>query len=119
MMKIKPIKTEKDYEKALDRIEKIYDVKPNTKESDELEILLVLVEDYEEKHYFIEAPTLIEAIKFRMEQENLKQKDLMVALGDKSIVSKVLSGKRELTVDMIRKLHSMFNIPFESLLRKV
>lgn len=117
-MKIKPIKTEKDYEKALDRIEEIYNVRPNTKESDELEILLVLVENYEEKHYFIEAPTPIEAIKFRMEQEDLKQKDLTPALGDKSIVSKVLSGKRELTVEMIRKLHSMLNIPFESLLAR-
>lgn len=117
-MTIKPIKTEKDYEKALDRIEKIHNAKPNTKESDELEVLLILVENYEEKHYFIDAPTPIEAIKFRMEQEDLKQKDLVNALGDKSIVSKILNGKRELSVDMIRKLHSMFNIPFESLLLK-
>lgn len=117
-MTIRPIKNQKDYEKVLDRIEKIHDAKPNTRESDELEVLLVLVENYEEKHYVIDAPTPIEAIKFRMEQEGLKQKDLTVALGDKSIVSKILSGKRELSVDMIRKLHSMFNIPLESLLLK-
>lgn len=117
-MNIKPIKTENDYKIALERIEQIHNAKPNTKESDELEILLILVEAYEEEHYIIEAPSAIEAIKFRMEQEGLRQKDLTPILGDKSIVSKILNGKRELTVDMIRKLHQILNIPFESMILK-
>jgi len=114
-MNIKPIKTEQDYENTLDRIEQLMDAVPNTVEFDELEILTTLVEVYEEKHYYIDAPDPISAIKFRMEQENLQQKDLIPVIGDKAIVSKVLNGQRKLTVEMIKGLHERFKIPFESL----
>lgn len=118
-MEITPIRTEKDYTLALKRIDALMDAEPNTKEFDELDILVTLVEAYEEKHYKIDAPDPIAAIKFRMEQEGLKQKDLVSALGDETRVSKVLKGERSLTVDMIRKLHDQFKIPFESLLGRV
>lgn len=114
-MNIKPIKNEQDYINTLNRIEKLMDAKPNTDEFDELDVLTTLVEVYEEKHYYIDAPDPISAIKFRMEQENLQQKDLIPVLGDKAIVSKVLSGQRKLTVEMIKALHEKFKIPFESL----
>lgn len=118
-MNIKPIRTEQDYKNALQRIDVLMDALPNTQEFDELEILATLVDVYEEVHYAIDAPTPIEAIKFRMEQEGLIQKDLVSAIGDETRVSKVLSGQRALTVDMIRNLHEQFKIPFESLLSKV
>jgi HTH-type transcriptional regulator/antitoxin HigA len=114
-MNIKPIKTEQDYIITLTRIEKLMDTQPNTEEFDELEVLSTLVEVYEEKFYHIAAPDPISAIKFRMEQENLQQKDLISIMGDKAIVSKVLKGQRKLTVDMIKGLHEQFKIPFESL----
>ena len=114
-MNIKPIKTEQDYNNTLNRIDELMDAKPNTNEFDELDILVTLIEVYEEKFYKIDAPDPVSAIKFRMEQDDLKQKDLIPALGDKSIVSKVLNGQRKLTVDMIRSLHEQFKIPFESL----
>jgi len=118
-MNITPIRTENDYNKALNRIDKLMDAEPNTEEFDELDILVTLVEVYEEKHYKIDAPDPISAIKFRMEQEGLKQKDLVSALGDETRVSKVLKGQRKLTVDMIQKLHYQFKIPFESLFGKI
>ena len=114
-MNIKPIKTEQDYKYTLTRIDELMDAKPNTSEMDELDILVTLIEVYEEKFYKIDAPNPIEAIKFRMEQENLQQKDLIPLLGDKSIVSKILKGQRKLTVDMIRNLNEHLKIPFESL----
>ena len=118
-MIIKPIRTEEDYEVTLKRIDELMDSIPNTPEFDELDVLVTLVESYEEKHYFIEAPDPISAIKFRMEQENLKQKDLIPVLGDKSLVSKVLSGQRKLTVEMIKNLHEQLKIPFDSLFGRV
>ena len=118
-MNIKPIRTQQDYENTLLRIDELMDALPNTQEFDELDILVTLVEAYEEKHYKIDAPDAISAILFRMEQENLKQKDLIPVLGDKSLVSKVLSGQRKLTVEMIKNLHEQLKIPFESLFGKV
>lgn len=117
-MNIKPIKNEQDYESTLQRVDVLMDAVPNSEEFDELEVLTTLIEAYEAKHYKIDAPDPISAIKFRMEQENLKQKDLAAALGDETRVSKILSGQRELTVTMIRNLHEQFNIPFESLFGK-
>ena len=114
-MNIKPIKTEQDYKYTLNRIDTLMDAKPNTLQMDELDILVTLVEVYEERFYKIDAPDPIAAIKFRMEQENLQQKDLIPLLGDKSIVSKILNGQRKLTVDMIRNLNQKLKIPFESL----
>ena len=109
-MNLKPIKSEKDYRKALERLEVIFDSPINTKEGDEAEILSLLVENYENEHYLIEAPDPIEAIKIRMEELNLRQKDLVGIIGGKSQVSEILSRKKKLTVDMIRELERMLQI---------
>jgi HTH-type transcriptional regulator/antitoxin HigA len=114
-MNIKPIKTEEDYNTALSQIESLMDAKPNTPQMDKLEVLTTLVEVYEEQHYAIDAPDPIEAIKFRMEQEGLKQKDLISIVGSKSRVSEILNKKRKLTIEMIRNLHKQLHIPIESL----
>ncbi len=114
-MNIKPIKTQEDYNATLSQIEKLMDAKPNTPQMDELEVLTTLVEAYEKQHYKIDAPDPIEAIKFRMEQEGLKQKDLVPIVGSKSIVSEILNKKRKLTIEMIRNLHKELHIPVESL----
>jgi HTH-type transcriptional regulator/antitoxin HigA len=116
-MEIKLIKTEKDYEKALKRLEVIFDALPGTKEGDEAEILSILIEKYEDVHYPMEAPDPIEAIKFRMEQMGYKQKDLADIIGYKGRVSEILNRKRKLSLDMIRKLHHKLNIPLESLVQ--
>lgn len=118
-MDIKPIRTESDYNEALKRIDYLMDFEEGSNEFDELDVLATLVEAYEEKHYKIEAPDPITAIKFRMEQDGLKQKDLASALGDETRVARVLSGKRKLTVDMIKNLHYQFKIPIESLFGKM
>ncbi len=118
-MNIKPIRTEEDYEATLKRINVLMDSIPGTVEFDELDILVTLVESYEEKHYLIDAPDPISAIKFRMEQEDLKQKDLIPIIGDSAVVSKVLKGQRKLTVEMIKNLHEQLKIPFESLFGKI
>lgn len=115
-MTIKPIKTERDYHNALKQIEKLWDAKPNTSKGDRLEVLVTLVEAYEQKHYKIEPPDAIEAIKFRMEQLGLKQSDLAKYLGGRSRASEVLNRKRKLTVDMMRSLCKHLDIPAESLL---
>lgn len=115
-MTIKPIKTERDYQNALKQIEKLWDAKPNTSKGDRLEVLVMLVEAYEHKHYKIEPPDAIEAIKFRMEQLGLKQSDLAKYLGGRSRASEVLNRKRKLTVDMMRSLRKHLAIPAESLL---
>lgn len=115
-MTIKPIKTERDYQNALKQIEKLWDAKPNTAKGDRLEVLVTLVEAYEQKHYKIEPPDAIEAIKFRMEQLGLKQSDLAKYLGGRSRASEVLNRKRKLTVDMMRSLRKHLDIPAESLL---
>ena len=114
-MNIKPIKDEQDYTNTLHQIENLMDAKPNTVQMDELEVLTTLVEAYEEQHYKIESPDPIEAIKFRMQQEGLKQKDLVSIVGSKSRVSEILNRKRKLTIEMIRNLHKTLHIPIESL----
>lgn len=103
-MKIKPIKTEADYQVALNRLDKIFDAKIGTKESDEADILGLLIDAYENIHYPIEAPDPIEAIKIRMKELHLKQVDLVSEIGGKSRVSEVLNRKRKLTIDMVRNL---------------
>ena len=109
-MKIKPIKSDKDYEKALKRLEVIFDAPINSKEGDEAEILSMMIDNYENEHYPIEAPDPIEAIKIRMEEMNLKQKDLVGVIGGKSRVSEILNKKKRLTVDMIRELERILHI---------
>jgi HTH-type transcriptional regulator / antitoxin HigA len=115
-MTIKPIKTERDYQEALKEIKRLWDAAPNTPKGDRLEILVTLVEAYEQKHYKIEPPDPVEAIKFRMEQLGLKSSDLAKILGGRSRVSEVLNRKRKLTVDMMRSLRKRLDIPAESLL---
>jgi HTH-type transcriptional regulator/antitoxin HigA len=113
---IKPIKTERDYHKALKQIEKFWDAKPNTPKGDRLDVLVTLVEAYEQKHYKINSPDPVEAIKFRMEQPRLKPSDLTKILGGRSLVSEVLNKKRKLTVEMMRSLRKHLAIPADSLL---
>ncbi len=110
IMNIRPIKTENDYQESLKRLESIFDALSNTKEGDEAEILSLLIENYENKYYSIEAPDPIEAIKIRMDEMNLKQKDLIGVIGGKSRVSEVLNKKKKLTVQMIRKLEGILHI---------
>jgi len=117
-MQWKVIKTEKDYQKALKRLELIFDATKNSKEGDELELLSLLIDNYELKKTPIDFPDPIEAIKFRMEQLGYKQKDLEDALGLKSRVSEILNKKRKLTLDVIRKLNVELGIPTEVLVRE-
>lgn len=109
-MNIKPIKSEKDYRNALERLEVIFDAQINTKEGDEAEILSLLIENYENEHYPIEAPDPIQAIKIRMEELNMRQKDLVGIIGGKSRVSEILNRRKRLTVDMIRELERILQI---------
>ena len=117
-MNIKPIRTEQDYEFALKRVESLMDAEVGTEDFDELEVLTTLIENYEAKHYVIDVPDPIEAIKFRMEQEGLRQKDLVKIFGNKVRVSEVLNKKRRLTLDMIRNINHDLHIPLESLLNR-
>jgi len=109
-MNIKPLKTESDYQVALKRFELLFDAHIETPESDEADILALLIEEFENKNYSIEAPDPIEAIKIRMEEMQLKQIDLVDAIGGKSRVSEILNRKRKLTVEMIRNLTTRLNL---------
>jgi len=117
MIKISPIKSEADYENALNRVDKLMDAEINTPEGDELDVLVTLIEAYESKHHPINTPDPIEAILFRMDQYGLKDKDLIPFIGQSGRVSEVLNYKRKLTLPMIRKLHVGLNIPTESLVQ--
>lgn len=116
-MEIKPIRNEADFKDALERLEVIFDAKRGTKEGDELEILSILIDNYESEKFPIEMPDPISAINFRMEQMGLKQKDLVEMIGFKSRVSEIMNKKRKLTLDMIRKLNSSLKIPTEVLVQ--
>ncbi|AZI33111.1 helix-turn-helix domain-containing protein [Kaistella carnis] len=116
-MEIKPIKTEQDYNQALERLEVIFDAKKGTKEGDELEVLGILIEKYEDDHFPIDLPDPIEAIKFRMEQMNYSQNDLAKVIGLKSRASEILNKKRKLSLEMIRNLHETMKIPTEVLIQ--
>ena len=115
-MNIHPIKNATDYQKALARIEQLMDAELDTEKGDELDVLVTLVESYEEKNFPIDAPDPVEAILFRMEQYGISRKDLEQYLGSRSKVSEVLNRKRALSITQIRKLHAGLNIPYESLL---
>lgn len=115
-MNIKPIKTESDYHQALSRLEVIFDAKIGSIESDEADILGLLIDEYEKKNFPIEAPDPIEAIKIRMEEMQIKQVDLIDVIGGKSRVSEVLNRKRKLTVGMIRGLTKKLNLSPELLI---
>jgi len=109
-MNIKPIKSETDYRLALKRLEEIFDAPIGTPEGDEADVLGLLVDEYEKKHYPIETPDPIEAIKIRMEELQLKQVDLIEFIGSKSRVSEILNRKRKLTIEMIRNLTKRLNL---------
>lgn len=117
-MKIKPIKSVEDNNAALARIEQLWDAEPNSPEGDELEVLATLVHAFEEEHYPIEAPDPIEAIKFRMEQQDLDDKDLVPFLGQRSRVTEVMNRKRGLSISMIRNLHKGLQIPLDCLVKE-
>jgi HTH-type transcriptional regulator/antitoxin HigA len=117
-MRIKPIKTEKDYQSVLKQIDKLYDAKPNTQQSDQLEVLVTLVEAYEEEHYKVDFPDPVSAIEYWMESRGLKREDLQPYLGSRARISEVLNRKRNLSLEMMRKLHEGLNIPAEVLLRR-
>ena len=116
---LKPIKTKKEYEAALERVYNLMqkDVKAGSKVSDEFEILSILVEKYEDEKYRIDIPDPVEAIKFRMESMGLSQNDLSEYLGYKSRVSEILNKKRKLSLPMIRTLNEKLKIPLETLVR--
>jgi HTH-type transcriptional regulator / antitoxin HigA len=116
-MTIKPIKTKKDYQAAMNRLDAIFDSKPGTPTGDELEILTMLIEKYEDEHVQIDYPDPIEAIKFRMEQMGYTQNDLAKVVGLKSRASELLNKKRKLNLDMIRKLHISLSIPTDVLIQ--
>ncbi len=117
-MKLKPIKTEIEYDEALDRVDVLMELDPKmgSEQSDELEILVMLIEKYEEKQWYIAEPDPVEAIKIRMEQMHLKQKDLIPYIGNKSKVSEVISGKIGLSLSMISKLSRGLHLPLEVLM---
>jgi HTH-type transcriptional regulator/antitoxin HigA len=113
---IKPIRTERDYNRALKRIEELWYAKDKSSDSDELEILVTLVEAYDEKHYPIPPPTLEQAIEFYMDQQGVTRSNLAKILGSKSRVSELLSGKRTPSVRMMKILHHKLGIPADVLL---
>lgn len=115
-MNIKPIKTNLDYKITLERLELIFDAEIGSPDSDEADILGLMIDEYEKKHYPIDAPDPIEAIKIRMKEMQLKQLDLVDAIGGKSRVSEILSRKRKLTVEMIRNLTQKLNLSPELLI---
>ena len=116
-MEMKLIKSEKEYQDALNRLEQIFDAQPGSEEGNELEILSLLIEKYEDEHYPIEFPDPIEAIKFRMEQMGYNQNDLAAIVGLKSRASEILNRKRKLSLEMIRQLHERLNIPTDVLIQ--
>ena len=116
-MEIKPIKNQNDYNQALERLEVIFDAKMGTPEGDELEVLGILIDQYENELFPIGLPDPIEAIKFRMEQMGYNQKDLADILGLKSRASEILNRKRKLSLKMIRQLHEKLHIPTDVLIQ--
>ena len=120
MERIKPIRTEKDYELALEELEKVFDAPKGTAENDLAEILVTLIDKYESENYPIEAPDPIEAIKIRMTEMDLRQKDLMDMIGTTSrgTISNILKRRRPLTLPIIRALGPKLSLPFEILVRE-
>jgi HTH-type transcriptional regulator/antitoxin HigA len=117
--KWKVLKSEDDYDDALDRTMEIFHAEKGSADFEELELLLLLVKDYEDRHYPIPAPDPIEVIKLKLEEKGLKQKDLEHIIGSKGYVSQVLSGKKELTLKMVKGLHRYLGISAEVLIADV
>ena len=116
-MTVKPIKTKKEYQQAMERLEMLFDSRKGTEEGDELEVLSILIEKYEDEKFPIGLPDPIEAIKFRMEQLGYNQVDLAKVVGLKSRASEILNKKRKLSLDMIRQLHDKLHIPTDVLIQ--
>lgn len=116
-MKLKPIRSDLELDRALERINELWGATPGTAKGDELDILMLLVEKYEEDHFPIPDSDPIEAIKFLMEQNELSRMDLEPYIGARGRVSEVLNGKRNLTLSMIKRLHEGLKIPYESLIQ--
>ena len=117
-MNIKPIKTNEDYQAALEEIDRLFDAEPDTPEGDRLEILVTLVEAYENKHYPIPPPDPIEAIEYHVESRGLSRRDLEPYIGSRARVSEILNRKRRLTLRMIRNLETGLGIPAETLIQQ-
>ena len=115
---IRPIRSDADYQAALETAARLMDAEPGTTDSDRLEVLAALIEDYEEKHFPIDAPDPIEAIKFRMEQQGLRPVDLQSFIGSRGRVTEVLSRRRALTLPMIRRLAAGLDIPAAVLIKE-
>ena len=116
---LRPIKNNQQYEEALERVYVLMqkDIQPGSKQSDELEVLSILVKEYEHEHYPLPKPSPLEAIKFRLEQMNMSEADLADILGYRSRKSEILSGKRKLSLAVIRRLNDVLNIPAEALIQ--
>ena len=117
-MEIRPIKTKADYRAALKEIETLMSARPNTPEGERLDVLVTLIEAFEAKHFRLDLPDPVDAIKFRMEQSGLTPKDLVPMIGQLNRVYEVLNRKRPLTLPMIRRLHGELGIPAESLIKQ-
>lgn len=116
MADIKPIRSQGDYERAMAEVERLWGAATGTAKGDRLDVLATLLDAYEREHFPIEAPTPVEAIKFRMEQQGLTRKDLESVIGSRGRIAEVLSGKRALSISMIRKLRDRLNIPADALI---
>lgn len=116
-MEIKPIKSEGDYERALQRVESLWNAPEGSAESDELDVLATLVEAYEREHYPVGLSDPVEAIRFRLEQQGKDSRALIGVIGQRTRVYEVLRGKRSLSLNMIRELHDKFGIPADVLIQ--
>lgn len=114
---IRPIRSEADYESALEEVERLWGAKNGTPEGDRLDVLATLIDAYESEHDPIDTPDPVEAIKFRMEQQGLSRKDLEPLIGTRTRVAEILNRRRGLSIGMIRRLHSKLGIPAEVLIR--
>ncbi len=117
-MEIAPIKTRRDYNRALKEIEGLMDARRNTPEGDRLDVLVTLVEAWEAKHFPLDLPDAVEAIKYHMDQKGLAPRDLVPLIGSRNRVYEVLARKRPLTLAMVRRLHEKLGIPAESLIKE-
>jgi HTH-type transcriptional regulator/antitoxin HigA len=115
-MVIKPIKSQRDYQRTMKEIEKLMDARPNSAEGDRLDVLVTLAMAWEERHYPIDPPDAVAAIRFAMEQRGLTRRDLERYIGSRARVAEVLNRKRPLTLPMIRRLHTGLGIPADALL---
>lgn len=116
-MDIEPIRSDRDYRRALEEIEGLMDAKRGTAEGDRLDVLATLVEAWEAKHFPLDLPDAVEAIKYHMEQQDLKPRDLIPYIGGRNRVYEVLNRKRALTLRMVWRLHTGLGIPAESLIK--